>query len=257
MGDTLINSGEKFGNLVALNIENLNGKTYWLCQCDCGKKVRVASGKLRGGYTKRCEECRKQLLKDSPHRLKHGKSRRSEPYAKEYHIWGTLKGRIKNPNHHKYHSHGGKGLTLDPRWEDFENFLADMGEKPYPGASIERLDNEVGYWPSNCVWANRFQQGNNRHDNRIITANGETQCSAWWARETGLKRKTIEQRINQGWSHEGAVNTLPNTTRRKYNYVTPEGIFTSVADAAKANGISRAGVHNRLKSDKMNEWRKE
>ena len=257
MGDKLIHSGDRFGNWVVLYATSYGRRKYWLCQCDCGNKAEVVSSKLRGGYSKRCNECRIKELRSNPTRQTHGFSNADGLKGETYYIWRSMKARIKNPNHHKYPSHGGSGLTLDPRWEKFEQFLEDIGEKPYQGASIERVDNEFGYWPSNCVWANRFEQGNNRHDNRIITANGKTQCSAWWARETGLKRKTIEQRLDDGWSQEDSVNIPLNATRRPYRYITPAGVFTSVAEAAKGNGVSRGTVHNRLISSASTDWRKE
>ena len=101
--------------------------------------------------------------------------------------------------------YGGRGITVDPRWESFENFLADMGERP-EGHTLDRINNDGPYSPDNCRWAPPVVQSNNRGNNRWITYVGRTQIIAQWAREAGLSRGVLHNRITMyGWSMERAL----------------------------------------------------
>ncbi|UGT65344.1 hypothetical protein LTT66_18415 [Nocardia gipuzkoensis] len=90
--------------------------------------------------------------------------------------------------------YGGRGIAVDPRWEKFEDFLADMGERP-DGTTLDRIDNDGPYTPQNCRWAGNLTQGNNRSNNRRVTHLGRTQTIAEWAREVGLPRGVVYNRI--------------------------------------------------------------
>ena len=114
-----------------------------------------------------------------------------------------MKGRCRNPNDKSYKNYGGRGITVCNRWNDFANFLEDMGERP-EGMSLERKDNNGNYEPSNCKWATRSDQQNNRRSNRLFTINGKTQTFTQWVREVG--RTTVRQAghrfYDHGWSIE-------------------------------------------------------
>lgn len=107
------------------------------------------------------------------------------------------------------------GMDYDPRWTKFAAFLADMGEAP-PGLSLDRIDNEKGYWPWNCRWATRFEQMNNRHDNLWPVIAGERKRPTEWAKIAGINVKLIHSRINAGWSHLDAIFTPKGYTRMTY-----------------------------------------
>lgn len=99
---------------------------------------------------------------------------------------------------------------LDPRWEVFENFLADMGER-LPGTSIERVDNAKGYEPGNCVWGTRKDQSRNRSGRRIVTFQGEEMVLAEAIERSGIPKARFEQRVyGRGWTTDRALTTPVN-----------------------------------------------
>lgn len=121
-----------------------------------------------------------------------------------------MRWRVKDKSNSRY---GGRGITIDPRWESFENFLADMGERP-EGASLDRIDNDGPYSANNCRWSTPEEQANNRRNTRHITFGDKTQTLARWARETGTPYSTLYNRIfRHGWSIEEAL-TIPPGERR-------------------------------------------
>jgi hypothetical protein len=113
-----------------------------------------------------------------------------------------------DPSRADFRFYQGAGITVCERWRSsFLDFLSDMGGKPTSQHTIERRNSAGNYEPDNCVWATRKQQANNTKRNRRITANGETRTLAEWSELTGLKRETISDRLEYGWSAEKAINT--------------------------------------------------
>lgn len=119
--------------------------------------------------------------------------------------WHNMRSRCNNPNSTGYKNYGAKGITVCKRWDSFENFLEDMGERPGPGYSIERIDSTKNYELGNCCWATRIEQARNRSMCIKLTLNGKCQTVKEWALEIGIKRQTIERRLKLGWSHYDAV----------------------------------------------------
>lgn len=119
--------------------------------------------------------------------------------------WHNMKSRCTNPKISSYKNYGGKGIKVCKRWDVFENFLEDMGERPGPEYSIERINTAKNYCPENCRWATRLEQARNRSMCIKITINGKCQTVKEWALEVGIKRQTIEKRLKLGWSHYDAV----------------------------------------------------
>ena len=122
--------------------------------------------------------------------------------------WDSMKQRILNPNCKDYPNYGGRGLTIDPRWLEFNLFLNDMGIKP-KNKSIGRIDNFKGYWPDNCRWETIYEQNNNRRSSVFITSNGITKTIAQWARYLGCPRQTIRYRLMAGWTPENITQIKP------------------------------------------------
>jgi len=116
-----------------------------------------------------------------------------------------MRTRCKDSNTKAYENYGAKGIKVCSRWDVFENFLEDMGERPSINYSIERIDSTGDYCPDNCKWATRIEQNRNRSMCIFITIDGKCQTVKEWAIELGIKRQTIERRLKLGWSHYDAV----------------------------------------------------
>ena len=113
--------------------------------------------------------------------------------------WCSLRNQIYNPRNHHYKYYGGRGIDIDPRWDHFWTFANEVealiGPLPFPGALLDRIDNDRGYWPDNICWSTPRANSNNRQSSLRITAGNETHTLAEWARRTGIKSRTLWSRI--------------------------------------------------------------
>lgn len=179
-------TNQRFGRLVAVRYE---GERRWLCACDCGvlKVIRASS---LGKSTRSCGCFHREMVgnMNATHRLSG---------TATHQIWVQMKRRCYNPKDKGYKHYGARGITVCERWrKSFENFLADMGERPSNQHSIDRYpDNDGNYEPTNCRWATPKQQANNTRRNRKISHNGITKNLNEWAAELGMSRATLESRI--------------------------------------------------------------
>lgn len=107
-----------------------------------------------------------------------------------YQSWAGIIQRCHNPKNRAYSYYGGRGITVCDRWRSYENFYADMGERPV-GLTLERRRNDLGYSPDNCYWATRKTQMRNTRWNRLVTLSGKTQCVSAWAEELGITRSMV------------------------------------------------------------------
>ena len=175
-------TGVRFGRLVAIKyVGRKNREAKWLCKCDCGNEVVRGLGTLKSDRVHSCG-C---YLKEGNMYRKH-----SGCYTLTYGSWSSLKARCLNPNSEAYSYYGGRGIKLCDRWQGehgFENFLADMGERPGKGYSLDRIDVNGNYEPSNCRWATAKEQANNKRNNVIIEHNGETHTFPEWCEIFGVE----------------------------------------------------------------------
>jgi len=155
--------------------------------------------------------------------LNHGHARKSN-VSSEYKTWRAMIRRCGDLRHPYYLNYGGRGITVHVPWkESFTNFLQDMGAKPEPKKlySIDRLDSAKGYYPENCIWATRLEQGRNTRRNHILECNGAKFCISEWEGLTGISQKTILNRLRKGWSIEKALTTTIDARKRNRNAKEP------------------------------------
>jgi hypothetical protein len=180
-------TNQRFGRLTALRRvgKNRRGLHMWLFRCDCGAQRTIALSDATSGNTRSCgclaREAKKQRF------LTHGHARGEKPSG-EYQAWSAMHRRCRNPHRTNYH---GRDIRVCERWDKFENFLADMGPKPSPRHTLDRIDNDENYEPGNCRWATPREQANNSRRNHRITMAGRTQSIADWAREIGFPYKEL------------------------------------------------------------------
>lgn len=188
-------------------INRIRWRYYWIALCDCGNTVLVDQDSLK----KNTQSCGCLQL-DSV--IKHGFHRRAE-----YQTWSGMKQRCRNPKDAAYINYGGRGISVCDRWlESFENFFEDMGPKPTPQYSLDRIDNDGNYCPANCKWATPKEQAANRRlsysPQYLITYNGQTKNLNDWAISAGLKHgKCLVYRLRRGWPLDKALTQPPSTKK--------------------------------------------
>ena len=159
--------------------------------------------------------------------LIHGDSKRGQKTG-EYRIWCNLRNRCQNPNNPSYANYGGRGIQVCDRWNDFENFLSDMGRRPSAKHSIERVDNSGPYAPDNCVWIPKGDQNKNKRNVKQFTYQGETLHLSDWARRFDVSMKLLYKRIYEyGWSFEKAL-TEPKRLAYAQRPIPTKGYKTAV-----------------------------
>lgn len=209
MGRFIDLAGKRFGRLVVVrrSKERASDKHIrWDCQCDCGSEAVVIGHLMRYGLTKSCGCLSKQITGDMSRT--HGRSK-----TRTYRIWKGMRRRCNAPSAAHFEYYGGRGISVHPRWETFENFLEDMGECP-AGSSLDRVDNSKNYEPGNCRWATIQTQARNMRSNRLIEYRGEVKCLAEWAEITGLHTTVISGRLSLGWEVGRALFT-PSRGRKR------------------------------------------
>jgi len=195
---------EKYGLLTVLGRDPQDGG-YSFVRCDCGTEKRVQNYHMRKGNTRSCGCLHKKLSSARAGVMHKANTKHGMARSKVMSVWFGMRQRCNNPNSRFFSHYGGRGITICERWDKFENFLEDMGE-PGPDMTLDRIDNSKGYEPSNCRWATRKDQQNNRRACRYVTYKGETKTISEWAAETGIHRNTLDERIAKGWPLERVFN---------------------------------------------------
>lgn len=200
-------TGVKFGRLVVLrkDPETITSKVIrWVCLCECGKSHNTTAGNLKKGHVQSCG-CYK-IDKAKTNTLKHGHTAGGHTrFSGAYKSWAKMRERVISETCVNYDDYGGRGITIAPEWDSFEQFYKDMGPRPQ-GFSIERVDNQGMYEKGNCIWADRFIQANNKRNNVKIEWMGVSKAIGVWARDTGIPRDVLYKRIfTHKWEIERAM----------------------------------------------------
>ena len=182
--------------------------------CECGRsKTARLSNVFNGNVTscgcKRAENAFKNGV------VIHGYSR-VNARTPDYLCWDAMKSRCINSRSANYVNYGARGISVCDRWLGsfgFLNFISDMGSRPSPRHSLDRINNDGNYEPSNCRWATTRQQARNKRTARIVEFNGESLPIVEWSERTGLKYDIIHNRISSGWSPSDALTTPVNGRR--------------------------------------------
>lgn len=194
--------GDRFDRLqlISLAEKEPHGTARWTCRCHCGKIVEVGQHELRNRKTRSCGCLQREVSRTHGH----ASGGRQTPI---YQAWRNMIKRCTCPNNVGFAYYGGRGITVCKRWRNnFEVFLADMGEPP-KGMTLDRKNNNLGYFPANCRWTTPKEQSRNRRNNRLLTWNGRTQCLIDWAKEVRLPLTCLFMRLSYGWSVDKALST--------------------------------------------------
>lgn len=194
-----MNIGEKYNMLTCIGKDESRDYRYYLFRCECGQIKSIIACNVKDGYTKSCG-CR-------PNK---GNTKHGMHGTKLYGIWKGIRERCNNPNTNRHHIYHDKGISICEEWNDFTNFSNWAMENGYEdGLTIDRIDVNGNYEPSNCRWATQKEQANNKSNSRYLSFNGETHTLGEWASITGISLRTIWKRLDSGWSVEEALTVEP------------------------------------------------
>lgn len=216
--------GRKFGRLTVTQFAYKRNKIYYYnCVCECGKECIKSRSYLiykSSSIHKSCGCWRKEQQAKTTrethnlHTLKH---------RPEYITWKAMKARCYNKGNKQFNDYGGRGIKVCAHWlNSFENFLADMGEKPSPAHSLDRINTNGDYCPENCRWATREEQANNKRSSIMIEYNGKIQTFAQWCKELNLPYYSalgLYKKGNRTFAEivEYYTNKVNNPTKSKGN----------------------------------------
>lgn len=226
--------GDRYHRLVVVGyLGRYKGEAFWHCKCDCGGESRTKSINLTSGKAKSCgcwaRDVNRERMKTHGHSCNENK--------RMYFIWRGMLARCMNEKLVSYPNYGGRGITVCERWMDFKNFLEDMGERPSKEYSIDRIDVNGNYEPSNCRWADIYTQANNTTRNVIYSHDGYTLTVSQWADKMGLPSNLVHARLSRGWPFEDAILPVGATSPSKRKFVGREHTPESLREMIEALGL--------------------
>lgn len=186
-------TGMKFGRLTVIGRcgQTSSGNAKWECECECGNSTVSQSFHLRSGQTQSCGCLQRELT--SKRAVRHGMSR-----TPTWNSWDAMVARCYRKTHGAYEKYGGRGITVCERWLRFENFYADMGDRP-PGKTLDRINSNGNYESDNCRWATYVEQSLNRGDFNVSVTTDEVRLTVKeYAKVSGLHIQTIYKQIKKG-----------------------------------------------------------
>lgn len=241
-------SGKTFGRLKVIKpvSEKITSETKFLCECSCGKKKEIVGRSLTKGLTLSCGCYRNERVGET--NSTHGATKvgANPDLLEMYRIFSNMWSRCTNSSAKNYRDYGGRGINVCSRWESFEVFLSDMGERPTKEHSIDRVDNNKGYSPENCRWATWVQQANNKRNNLTVEYQGRTVTVKQLARRLGINYYSLRARITRfGWSVEDAA-TLGIDRGRRRTMLTAWGVTKPLQEWSKEYGKEFETVRRRI-----------
>ena len=207
-------TARKYGRLSVIGRFDVRHRvTRWECLCECGNIRIVGSHALQSGHSKSCGCLNREISQQA--NKKHGQTKSNHTaVTPEYRTWCGILQRCTNPKNTHYDRYGGRGITICDKWRnDFMAFYEDMGKRP-AGTTIDRIDNNKGYEPGNCRWADKKTQQNNLSNNVVITHDGITMTLPMWAERLGIKKSCLDARIRRGWAIDRALSEKPQKRTR-------------------------------------------
>lgn len=204
MGKFIDLTDEQFDRLKVIGrAENSSaGKVRWECECDCGGKTIAHGTDLRSGRSASCGCLQRERTANAT--TVHAKNK-----TRLHQIWVGMKKRTTNEKDGSFHHYGGRGISVCAEWkDDFLEFYRWAMENGYADdLTIDRIENDKGYFPDNCRWATLEIQGRNRRSNRHITIARETKTLTEWAEQYGININTVLARTRLGWDIQSAITT--------------------------------------------------
>ena len=215
--------GRRYGRLEVLSEWGRNkfGRIVWLCRCECGNAATAVGNILQRGEATSCGCHLPEMYKRRV--TTHGQAKTGL-----YHIWSEMKRRCLVLHARPYKYYGGRGITVCDAWRDsFEQFAADMGERP-PGMTLERKDNNGPYAPGNCVWASRTVQARNTRRNKYYLYEGARRTLAEWSMHVGIPDSALYYRIvTAKWDMHRALYTPSVVGGNKPQHATSTTLLPS------------------------------
>lgn len=208
-------TGQKFNRLTVMEYAGTakDGHAKWRCKCDCGNEIIASGNALKRNNTKSCGCYNREA---SANRIVSLNTTHGGTHTKLFRVWGGMKNRCYNANAINYCDYGARGITICDEWlNDFGAFQQWAIANGYnENLSIDRIDNNGNYEPSNCRWATAKQQGNNRRSTRYYEYKGETHTTSEWAEMYSIPHLILQRRLHDGWDFEQAL-TAPRYAKRE------------------------------------------
>jgi len=193
--------GKVFNRLTVLMDEPIqkraNGHRYYKVRCECGTEKWIRGTSLTYANTGSCGCLQREAIKGHKYSLTHGESK-----TPTWSVWVGLRSRCSNPNNSKYPNYGGRGVTFCERWKEYSNFLEDMGRRPSSEYSIDRIDVNGNYEPSNCRWTTAKVQARNKTTTLFVRFKGVDRKLTELCEELGIRYKYVHGRVRKGHNLE-------------------------------------------------------